>query len=256
MADSASVTAGNNVTFHSESEDEEQQLAQWDLDQGTVHSETEENDDVERFDQFEQEADEEGEAYPAPAETNDVETLASVGITKKKKTVNVEAFMNPPAMSSITAISRKKPRKSVNPTRRSVKKPIVGEAPHKKHRFRPGTVSNREVKQFQKSWNLLIQATPFERLVREIGQDFTVTGKTKHHATPPRWRPDAIEALQQGSEYFLIDIFSDAYEAAIEAGRTTLMPNDVTAQLRSFAKNRSTFFLSQEYMAKHSQKKK
>ena len=35
----------------------------------------------------------------------------------------------------------------------------------KKRRYRPGTVALREIRHFQKSWNLLIPAAPFIRVV-------------------------------------------------------------------------------------------
>ncbi|GMN33870.1 hypothetical protein TIFTF001_004394 [Ficus carica] len=53
-------------------------------------------------------------------------------------------------------------RKSA-PTTGGVKKP---------HRYRPGTVALREIRKYQKSTELLIRKLPFQRLVREIAQDF------------------------------------------------------------------------------------
>ncbi|KAB2025673.1 hypothetical protein ES319_D06G166500v1, partial [Gossypium barbadense] len=53
-------------------------------------------------------------------------------------------------------------RKSA-PTTGGVKKP---------HRYRPGTVALREIQKYQKSTELLIRKLPFQRLVREIAQDF------------------------------------------------------------------------------------
>ena len=44
----------------------------------------------------------------------------------------------------------------------------------KPHRFRPGTVALREIRKYQKSTDLLIRKLPFQRLVREIAQDFKV----------------------------------------------------------------------------------
>ncbi|RZR76088.1 hypothetical protein BHM03_00000710, partial [Ensete ventricosum] len=57
-------------------------------------------------------------------------------------------------------------RKSA-PTTGGVKKP---------HRYRPGTVALRyyEIRKYQKSTELLIRKLPFQRLVREIAQDFKV----------------------------------------------------------------------------------
>ncbi len=42
----------------------------------------------------------------------------------------------------------------------------------KPHRYRPGTVALREIRKYQKSTDLLIRKLPFQRLVREIAQDF------------------------------------------------------------------------------------
>jgi histone H3 len=55
---------------------------------------------------------------------------------------------------------------SVQVTTGGVKKP---------HRFRPGTVALREIRRYQKSTELLIRKLPFQRLVREIAQDFKVS---------------------------------------------------------------------------------
>ena len=59
-------------------------------------------------------------------------------------------------------LATKAARKSVAATG-GVKKP---------HRFRPGTVALREIRKYQKSTELLIRKLPFQRLVREIAQDF------------------------------------------------------------------------------------
>lgn len=45
------------------------------------------------------------------------------------------------------------------------------------HRYRPGTVALREIRKYQKSTELLIRKLPFQRLVREIAQDFK-TGRS------------------------------------------------------------------------------
>ena len=50
-------------------------------------------------------------------------------------------------------------KKSRVPTSGRVKRP---------HRYRPGTVALREIRQYQKSTDLLIRKLPFQRLVREI----------------------------------------------------------------------------------------
>jgi histone H3 len=59
-------------------------------------------------------------------------------------------------------LATKAARKSA-PTTGGVKKP---------HRYRPGTVALREIRKYQKSTDLLIRKLPFQRLVREIAQQF------------------------------------------------------------------------------------
>ena len=62
-------------------------------------------------------------------------------------------------------LATKAARKSA-PATGGVKKP---------HRYRPGTVALREIRRYQKSTELLIRKLPFQRLVREIAQDFKGT---------------------------------------------------------------------------------
>ena len=69
-------------------------------------------------------------------------------------------------------------RKKHSPSTGGVKKP---------HRYRPGTVALREIRRYQKSTELLIRKMPFQRLVREIAQDFK---------QDLRFQAIALEALQ------------------------------------------------------------
>ena len=78
-------------------------------------------------------------------------------------------------------LATKAARKSA-PATGGVKKP---------HRYRPGTVALREIRKYQKSTELLIRKLPFQRLVREIAQDFK---------TDLRFQSSAILALQEASE--------------------------------------------------------
>ena len=74
-------------------------------------------------------------------------------------------------------LATKAARKSA-PATGGVKKP---------HRYRPGTVALREIRRYQKSTELLIRKLPFQRLVREIAQDFK---------TDLRFQSSAVVALQ------------------------------------------------------------
>lgn len=88
----------------------------------------------------------------------------------------------------------------------------------KPHRYRMGTVALREIRRYQKSTDLLIRKLPFQRLVREIGQDFK---------NDLRWQGSAILALQEASESYLVGLFEDTNLCAIHAKRVTIMPKDI-----------------------------
>ena len=88
----------------------------------------------------------------------------------------------------------------------------------KPHRYRPGTVALREIRRYQKSTELLIRKLPFQRLVREIAQDFK---------TDLRFQSSAVMALQEASEAYLVALFEDTNLCAIHAKRVTIMPKDI-----------------------------
>jgi len=88
----------------------------------------------------------------------------------------------------------------------------------KPHRYRPGTVALREIRKYQKSTDLLIRKLPFQRLVREIAQDFK---------TDLRFQGSGILALQEASEAYLVGLFEDSNLCAIHAKRVTIMPKDI-----------------------------
>ncbi|RHY35289.1 hypothetical protein DYB32_000247 [Aphanomyces invadans] len=95
-------------------------------------------------------------------------------------------------------LATKAARKSA-PATGGVKKP---------HRYRPGT----------KSTELLIRKLPFQRLVREIAQDFK---------TDLRFQGSAVLALQEAAEAYLVGLFEDTNLCAIHAKRVTIMPKDI-----------------------------
>ena len=86
------------------------------------------------------------------------------------------------------------------------------------HRYRPGTVALWEIQRYQKSTELLIRKMPFQRLVREIAQDF------KSYL---RFQSGAILALQEASEAYLVGLFEDSKLCAIHAKRVTIMTMDI-----------------------------
>ena len=88
----------------------------------------------------------------------------------------------------------------------------------KPHRYRAGTVALREIRKYQKSTDLLIRRQPFQRLVREIAQDFKQSC---------RFQSLALLALQEASEAYLVGLFEDTNLCAIHAKRVTIMPKDI-----------------------------
>lgn len=102
----------------------------------------------------------------------------------------------------------------------STKKAPAAEGEEKKtHRFKPGTVARRDIKNQQKSSDCLaIPKLNFERLVREIAQDFE---------QDVRFSSPVFGLLQLAAEDYLIDIFECANLCAIHANRETLFPKDI-----------------------------
>ena len=83
----------------------------------------------------------------------------------------------------------------------------------------------REVKRLQKSTDLLIRKLPFQRLVREI---LNSTSRTQDL----RMQSGSLAALQEASEYFLINLMEKSNAAAIHAKRVTVMPKDFQLIMR------------------------
>ena len=107
--------------------------------------------------------------------------------------------------------------------------PSTGGVKKKPHRYRPGTVALREIRRYQKSTELLIRKLPFQRLVREIAQDFK---------TDLRFQSAAIGALQEESEACLVGLFEDTNLCAVHAKRVTIMPKGI--QLARLIRGEST----------------
>nr|POF04705.1 histone H3 [Quercus suber] len=105
-------------------------------------------------------------------------------------------------------LASKAARKSA-PSTGGVKKP---------HRYKPGTVALREIRRYQKSTELLIRKLPFQRLVREIAQDFK---------SDLRFQSSAIGALQESVEAYLVSLFEDTNLCAIHAKRVTIQSKDI-----------------------------
>jgi histone H3 len=136
------------------------------------------------------------------------------------------AFKTSNLLLSVMARTKQTARKSTGgkaPRKQLATKAARKSAPatggvKKPHRYRPGTVALREIRRYQKSTELLIRKLPFQRLVREIAQDFK---------TDLRFQSSAVLALQEASEAYLVGLFEDTNLCAIHAKRVTIMPKDI-----------------------------
>ena len=88
----------------------------------------------------------------------------------------------------------------------------------KPHSYRAGTAALCDIHHFQKSTALLIWKLRFQRLVREIAQDFK---------TDLRFQLAVILCLQEAAEAYLLGLFEDTNFCAIHACRVTIMPKDI-----------------------------
>lgn len=121
-----------------------------------------------------------------------------------------------------------------------VKRPVTGSAPRralktaqpkkvgpatgdgvkkKKHRFRPGTQSLREIHREQKKTDLIIPRAPFCRIVRRIANDFTAKDPA---FSSIRFQEAALETLQVACEDYIIQRLADANRITVEGKRVTI----------------------------------
>ena len=113
--------------------------------------------------------------------------------------------------------SMKSPAKSpAKKVPRPAKLAVEGVA--KKRRFRPGTVALREIRHYQKTTEPVLRKAPFQRLVREIAQSYKAD---------LRFQGDALAALQEASEAYLVQKFGDAHLIALHSKRVTLQARDM-----------------------------
>lgn len=118
----------------------------------------------------------------------------------------------------------------------------------KKYRYRPGTRALKEIRQYQRTTDLLLLKLPFARLVsacpptprvletdstrvrpdantriqvREVAINYRPIGEEF------RWQSQAIQALQEAAEAFLVHLFEDVNLCAIHAKRVTIMQKDI-----------------------------
>ena len=87
-----------------------------------------------------------------------------------------------------------------------------------KHRFRPGTVALREIRRYQKSTALIIKRHAFQKAVKDIMAEV---------CPGYRIQTNAVMALQEAAETYLVTLFDDTNLCAIHAKRVTIQPKDL-----------------------------
>ena len=75
-----------------------------------------------------------------------------------------------------------------------------------------------EIKKYQETTDLLIRGLPFQRLVRSTAMKYN---------TELKFQRAAIEALQEGSEAFLVRLFELTNILATHANRVTILQRDI-----------------------------
>eukprot|EP00826_Nyctotherus_ovalis_P034418 TRINITY_DN286_c0_g1_i14.p1 TRINITY_DN286_c0_g1~~TRINITY_DN286_c0_g1_i14.p1 ORF type:complete len:136 (+),score=25.85 TRINITY_DN286_c0_g1_i14:107-514(+) len=95
------------------------------------------------------------------------------------------------------------------PLKGSIKRP---------HKYRPGTVALREIRKLQRTSDLLIRKLPFQRLVKEVAESYK---------SGIRFQAQAVLAVQEATEAYLVGLFEDTNLCAIHARRITIMPKDM-----------------------------
>jgi histone H3/H4 len=82
---------------------------------------------------------------------------------------------------------------------------------------------------YQKSTDLLIRKLPFQRLVREIVDEYCLLDS---RPATIRMQSQAIAAMHEAAEAHLVGIFEDTNSIAIHAKRVTIMPKDMALARR------------------------
>ena len=94
-------------------------------------------------------------------------------------------------------------------------------------------IALREIRRYQKSTKCLIKILPFQKLIREISQEYRVCPDGP--GTPSiqvRFQSTAIAALQEAAENFIVGLFEGVNLLAVHAKRVTVMPRDIRLALR------------------------
>ena len=113
------------------------------------------------------------------------------------------------------AMKKKEVKKVAN-----IKKTAPAEGGMKrKNRVKAGTNALREIRRYQKQMTTLLPRAPFQRLVRDI-----TSGVGGHDL---RFQSQALVALQEATEAYLVGLFEDTNLCCMHAKRVTVQQKDM-----------------------------
>ena len=115
-------------------------------------------------------------------------------------------------------------------------------------KYKPGTLALKDIRALQgidrrggftcghKATELLIRRAPFQRLVRQImHNDEEVGNRLRGSGVQQgelRIQGEALQALQEAAEAYLVGVFEDTHLCATHAKRVTIMPRDMQLAMR------------------------
>ena len=90
-----------------------------------------------------------------------------------------------------------------------------------------GAKAMHEVRHYQKTTELLIPKESFQRVIREMCEREDITD-----IKPIRFESQALLALQEAAEAYLVCCFEDAHLCSMHAKRITIQQKDIRLSLR------------------------
>ncbi|KAJ3360367.1 hypothetical protein GGF32_008427 [Allomyces javanicus] len=165
-----------------------------------------------------------------PTSTAPDPAAATSALAREARPAVITVTAAPPrARPEIDSFGAKRPVKSTLPIRTDKRRHKVKYPPVLRNSSAPvkrGSRALDQIKQLQNTTDFLIPKISFQRVVRDIlmthGQD----------ATGYRIQPQALAALQEATEAFLVNRIEDSYTASIHARRVTLFVKDMTLARR------------------------
>ena len=151
--------------------------------------------------------------------------LAAMGIDVQERRVPSK-----PATKKIPH-GGKQPHKHILP--KTLKRKSTTRGIKKLHQYHLGLLALREIHRYQQSTESLIRRTPFNKLIKEISQEYKICPEGP--GTPSvqvRFQSTALASLQEATENFLVGLFEDVNLLAVHAKRVTIMPCDISLALR------------------------